>query len=159
MNKTERLSFIKSRYAEKFGVQLASGLLPVSRAEIKDEARTVKSRVAREMDDSLATGDEVEIGSQLVFDKAEIKAERETDILLSAEEKRELAKVILAKKKVFFESADVSEDSDRVELTAADLPVPVFTREESEEVSTFARLWAEFELAAVESANRLYLTA
>jgi hypothetical protein len=150
MNKTDRLAMIRNRYAEKFGVQLASGLLPVTKTEIREEAKAAKIRSVLSGDDSLATGDETEIGSQLVFDKAEVKAERETDILLSPEEKREISKVILAKKRV--EIPVVSEDSDRVMLTQDDLPEPILSRELAAEVSPFAELWAAFELRAMADA-------
>lgn len=96
MNKTDRLALLKNRHAALFGVALV-GLLPVSRNEIRGEARATKARVAVAMDDSTSTGDENSLSSQLQFDAPTVRAERESDVLLSDEERAQLAREMPAR--------------------------------------------------------------
>lgn len=91
MNKTERLVIIKARWVAHYGLPIP-GVLPVSRLEIRSTVEETVSFRLKAMDDSLATGDEVEAGSSLCFDSV-IQREREEDFLLNEKERRELAKV------------------------------------------------------------------
>lgn len=59
MNKTNRLTLLRSRYTALFGVALTSGLIAPSRAEIRGVAQSVKSGAVQGIDDNLASGDEV----------------------------------------------------------------------------------------------------
>ena len=91
MNKTERLVIIKARWATHSGLPIP-GVLPVSRLEIRSTVKETVSSRLEAMNDSLATGDEVEAGSSLCFDSV-ILRESESDFLLNDKERRELAKV------------------------------------------------------------------
>jgi hypothetical protein len=138
MTKAERLALFKSRYYERNGMRLAA-LMSVSRAEIKNEARAVKSKVAAQMEDSTASGDEFSLASRLQFDSAEVKAERETDILLSAEEKRQLAKETLSSIVKTAPAALEIVDSESFPSNPAAEYVPFFTRAEQIEAEARAR--------------------
>ena len=95
MNKTSRLALLKSRYAAKFGTAIP-GLIAPSQVEISKVAKAVSR--ATKTDDSISSGDENtvdEIHSRLVFDKVSPRDERETDILLTAKEKRILSQDLL----------------------------------------------------------------
>jgi len=92
MTKIERLAYLKNRHAELFGVSLPA-VLPVTRAEIAGEARAVKARIAAAMDDSIADSDKIEaISSSLPFEEITEDKETETASLLSASERRQLAR-------------------------------------------------------------------
>jgi hypothetical protein len=138
MTKAERLALFKSRYYERNGMRLAA-LMSVSRAEIKNEARAVKSKVAAQMEDSTASGDEFSLASRLQFDSAGIRAERETDILLSPEEKRQLAKETLSSiVKSEPITAEVVESEQFAENPDA-VYTPLYTHAERVEAEAFAR--------------------
>jgi hypothetical protein len=100
MSKSDRLSLIRLRHAILFGVALgANGFLPVSRAEVSKEARAVKAKVSAQMDDSLSEGDRIEApagASSLIssFDSIEEVRETDSNSLLSAAERRQLAREV-----------------------------------------------------------------
>jgi hypothetical protein len=124
MNKTERLVIIKARWVAHYGLPIP-GVLPVSRLEIRSTVEETVSSRLKAMDDSLATGDEVEAGSSLCFDSV-IQREREEDFLLNEKERRELAKVWQRKPAPAPVSVDFLESFSPVE--GADY-VPVRSRE------------------------------
>lgn len=87
MNKSTRLSLLRTRYAALFGVAI-SGLMPVSAVEVASEARAIaKHRVSDSAIDENGEGEAV--ASQLSFDP-EPKADKDSEILLDASEKRRL---------------------------------------------------------------------
>lgn len=89
MHKVERLELIKARFTARFGLPVP-GILPVSKMEIRSTVKETVSRVAESMNDSTATGDEIEVGSSLCFESAITAGERESDYLLTLAERREL---------------------------------------------------------------------
>lgn len=91
MNKTERLAFIRNRHAALFGVALATGTIAVTKAEIaaeKKEITSVQAPVETEETETAAV--DVAWGA---FDKPTVRREKESDYLLTAEERKELARI------------------------------------------------------------------
>lgn len=94
MNKVERLAYIK----KFFGVKNTVGLLPVSRAEIREETVKVHSKVAESMNDSTSEGDKIESPvSSLQFDTVETV---ETDYYLTRAERKQLAREVAQRRAV-----------------------------------------------------------
>lgn len=90
MNKTDRLSFLRSRHAALFGVAI-SGLLSVSKAEIRETAQETVSAIALQNDDSTQDAEEQGFTSSLPFDSTpKVRDESEENLLLTNKEKRKL---------------------------------------------------------------------
>jgi len=131
-----RLEMIRSAHRKIYGVSLP-GFIPVSRREVASVARGVK--LASATDDSLSSGDEIEIAtSRLVFDRAEIRAEKETDILLTRDERRQLTRE-LCRKMAIANSPPLAE-------TFASQDVADFVPAIDPEIDSWARAVAAFEL-------------
>jgi hypothetical protein len=87
MTKEARKNLIRTRYLALFGVAI-SGLMPVSTAEIAQEARAiVKNRVSDTIEE-----EEMEMPSQLSFDSPAIRGDKDSEILLSETEKARLTR-------------------------------------------------------------------
>jgi hypothetical protein len=132
VNKTDRLTLIRSRFLTRHGVPLP-GVMTASSVEISQAAALVRGTVA--MVDS---EEETAVNSNLIFDKAEVKADRETDILLTPAEKRQLVKVVLHQKVV--EASEANE----VVLPPADFED--YEPSYSPEIDRYARACAAFEM-------------
>ena len=88
MTKQSRLSLIRSRYLALFGAAI-SGLIPVSSAEIAQEARAIRRH---EVSDSILDEDleGVTPAIESVFDPVAVKGDKDAAILLDATEKARL---------------------------------------------------------------------
>lgn len=87
MTKTERLEFIRFRYATLFGAPLTSNALEVAKLETARDRRTLAA--IREVTRREERKTPLHIG----FDKIESKKEAEGDYLLTSAEKKELNQI------------------------------------------------------------------
>lgn len=90
MLKSERAKFIRERWQKIAGVAI-SGLLPVSRNEIREE--TEKAKLRNGTDDSILDAEIDGVTSQLSFDVSSVRL-HEKDFFLSDAEKRQLAREV-----------------------------------------------------------------
>lgn len=97
MSSNDRLALIRSRYRLIAGVALTQ-LLPVSRAEIRAEARNVRQRLAHSMDDAILDDEEltptscIEIAYETVPTGRHAYTKREDVGVLTAAERAQLAR-------------------------------------------------------------------
>ncbi len=123
MTKQERFSLLRNRYYAIAGLALSNGFLPVTRSEVMKEARGIVKSYSdttrdRAMVEMRPSSDDDEMGthlpSSLSFDSPEMfTGERETDILLSKEEKHKVKGDLAAKGKG--ERTARGEESERFE--------------------------------------------
>ena len=151
-----RRSLIASRFAALFGAALSSGLLPVSRAEIRAEGCAARSRATLAGDDSLATGDEIGNGipSALPFEAARISAPSEKDYLLTADERKELSRVWQPKRRLVMAAPSVAAD-DLLPPDFVPSPVAEYVPIVSPEIAAATRALLAFEADAAALPLRL----
>ena len=95
------VELLRKRHAEMFGVKNTVGQLPVSRAEIAVEAKKVHAKVSANMEDDTSEGDRIEAKvSSLAFDEATETHVSDSDSILSASERRQLAREIAQRRAV-----------------------------------------------------------
>ena len=93
LSKESRLAYLKTRHAALFGVAI-SGLLPVSRSEIRETAQETVSAVASQNNDNILDEELDGVKSVLPFEQVKIsslKGESEESLLLTRKEKAQLA--------------------------------------------------------------------
>ena len=96
MNKAERKSLMQKLWAARVGVSLgAMGFMPVSPAEVKEEANAVYSQTST--DDEIQDESTLGVTSQLRFETAK-HTEHEKDSFLSPAERKQLAREIALRK-------------------------------------------------------------
>lgn len=115
MNKTDRLSFLRNRYAALFGVALAAGQLPVTSSEVKSEKNAIEStRAKTDSEETESAGGAVD-AAWGGFDKPAIRREKESDYLLTPAERAELAR-IAAKPATVASETEVNETVSPVDV-------------------------------------------
>jgi len=143
MKKEARLAMIRDAYRRIYGGTFV-GFLPLSKREIKDTVAAVAPIRER---------DELEVNSQLRFEKAEPARERETDILLNAKERRELRKAMA---KPF--SPPVAAKIEVEEFPGVDDPyVPIINPQWDVELAPEIEAWAAFRDAVTADSEKLLL--
>lgn len=154
MNKQDRLALIKSR-AANFGLLALAGVLATSRHEIKGEMRAVNARFADSMDDNIHDNDKIEATvSSLSFDNVE--SERESDVLLSREERNRLAREY---KKPAKPAVIVSAETESFAGNPNAVYVSELAQFDTNETLAQAKFEANFELDVLELNGKLALMA